>query len=150
MLQQVFHHTDNRSNTCLIVRAQQGRPIGRDQVLSLIHKHLGEVFGAEHDPQLFVEYNIAAVIIFNHLRLDIVAGHIGRSIHMRNKAEYRNVKIHIGWQRTSHIAKFIHLRVSNADAFELFYQVLRKHFLFRRTGETVCAGCGLGIKADIL
>ena len=44
MLQQVFHHTDNRSNTCLIVRAQQGRPIGGNQIFPLIHQHFREIF----------------------------------------------------------------------------------------------------------
>ena len=69
---------------------------------------------------------------------------------MGNKAEYRNIKIDIGLQRTGHITELVHRRVGNADAFEFFYQILSEYFLLRRTGKTVRTGCRLCIKAYVL
>ena len=68
---------------------------------------------------------------------------------MGNKAEYRNVKIHIGWQCASHIAKLIHRRIGNADVFELVYQVPGEYFLFFCAGKTVRARLGLRIKTYV-
>ena len=76
-----FQRGHDLSHAGLVVRAQQGGTVGGDERFALEAIQAGKACRREHRAR-GGEHDVAAVIVRVQLRLDPLAGIIGRSVHM--------------------------------------------------------------------
>ena len=151
MLYQIFHGTDNRRYTGLVISAQERRAIREHDVLPFVLEHFRESLRGENDIFLRIEHDILAVIILHNLRLDILARSRRARIHMGDKADGGRIFHAVSRQRCHHITMVIEFHFAKPDFFQLLGQVLCQHQLSRRAGASlVVILIGLRIKAHII
>lgn len=99
----------------LVVGAEQGRAVGGDDVVADLVFQLGMLGDADHPAWIAGKQDIPARIIRHHLRLDVPAREVRRSIHMRAEADDRDALIAIGRNGRIHIAVLVEMRIRKAD-----------------------------------
>ena len=124
MRQKIFAHRNNRADAGLIIRTQQRRAVGRNNILTNIIQQLRKLLRTQHS--LRIELNRRAVIIFVQLHLYILAARLAARIHMRNQANNRLAVRTVGRQRCQHIAVFRHFYFRKAKLQQLVYQITRQ------------------------
>ena len=72
-------------NACLVVSAEQSSSVGGDERSALEMRQMGEHLGRE-DSAALSEVYLAAVVVLNYLRIDVLAAEVGRGVHVRDKA----------------------------------------------------------------
>ena len=72
-------------NACLVVSAEQSSSVGGDERSALELGQMREHLGRE-DSAAISELYLAAVVVFNYLRIDALAAEVGRGVHVRDKA----------------------------------------------------------------
>ena len=65
------------------------------------------------------QHDVAAAVIPHDLRLDVLAGAVGRSVHMRAEANHRNPFAGIGRDRRVDIAVLVEFGVGKPDRLQL-------------------------------
>ncbi len=71
----------------LVVGTQQRRSVSRDDVVTDLVGEIGILGGANHLGGVGRQDDVAAAIVPDDLRLDVVSGAVGRGIHVRTEAD---------------------------------------------------------------
>jgi 5S rRNA maturation endonuclease (ribonuclease M5) len=102
-----------------------------------------------NDVEFFIKNNISALVLDN-LRLYILTGQVGGSIHMGNKSYSRKIfATFCSGNSTVNIAHIIHESVSNAESFHFFHQISTQVFLFHCGRHSVGMSIGFGVEGHI-
>ena len=117
MRDDILHRVHDFGHARLVVGPEQGRPVGGNERLADIMQHFREFGRLQRQPRDPAKRNVAPVIIPDDLRLDILAGSIGRRIHMGDKADGRHLAVQVGRDRGHHIAIFVQGRL-HAEGLE--------------------------------
>ena len=102
----------------LVVGAEQRGAVGRDDVVADLVGERGMIGGADHLGRVGRQHDVAAAIVLHDLRLDVRAGTVGRSVHMRAEADHRDLLVGIGRDRGVDIAVFVEMGVGNAHRLQ--------------------------------
>ena len=116
-------------DACLVVRAEQRRAVGRDDVVA---RPLGEdriLACAQHLARIAGEDDVAAVVVPDHLRLDVRAGFVGARVHVCDQPDRR---ARGAGKSREHIAVLGELHVLEPDLPQLFGEHLAEVELLRR------------------
>ena len=131
----------------LIVCAEQRRAVGDDQALADRVFQLRVFLRRKHDVLLFVQDNIAAVVRLCDACADVLAGRVGRGVHVGDEAVDRNVLFAVCWDSAVDVAVLVNACVCNAHVLHLADKLLCKRKLPRggraRLGRFV-RGRGIG------
>ena len=134
-------------HACLIVRAEQRRAVRDDQALADRVFQLRVFLRRKHDVLLFVQDNIAAVVRLCDARADVLAGGVGRGVHVGDEAIDGDFFVTVRRHGAVDVAVLIDVRVGNAHVLHLADKLLRKRKLPRggraRLGRFV-RGRGIG------
>ena len=99
----------------LVVGPEQRRAVGRDDVVADLLCQRRMLCRADHLGGISRQHDVAATIILDDLRLDVLAGTIGRRIHVRAEADHRHVLVGVRRYRCVDVAVFVEMGVGNAD-----------------------------------
>ena len=131
----------------LVVRAEQRRAVRDDQALADRVFQLRVFLRRKHDVLLFVQDNIAAVVRLCDACADVLAGGVGRGIHVGDEAIDGDFFVTVRRHGAVDVAVLIDVRVGNAHVLHLADKLLRKRKLPRggraRLGRFV-RGRGIG------
>ena len=134
-------------HACLIVCAEQRRAVRDDQALADGIFQLRVFRRGKHDVFLFVQHHVAAVIGLCDACADVLAGRVGRGVHVGDEAVDRNVLFAVCWDSAVDVAVLVNACVCNAHVLHLADKLLRKRKLLRggraRLGRFV-RGRGIG------
>ena len=126
---QAFQCGENFRNACFIVRAEQRRAVGHDQILAFVIQKAFK-FRRAHDDILFrVEDNIPAVVVLDDARTHILTAGSRSGVHMRDQSQNRAVGFTVGRQGPVDIAAFVHVGVGQAQAAQLLRKRSAQDFL---------------------
>ena len=103
----------------LVVGPQQRGAVGRDDVVADLVGQRGMFGGADHLRGIARQHDVAAAIIPHDLRLDVLAGAIGRGVHMRAEADHRDLLVGIGRDGRIDIAVFVEMGVGEPHRLQL-------------------------------
>ena len=140
-----FQRGHDLRNARLIVRAEQRRAVGGDEGHARQFFECRERGGAE----LFAaarEQHVAAVIVFDDLRLYVFAGAVRRGIHMGDKAERGLLfTARRRGQPAVDDAVFIDVDIFKTKSLQFFHELMRQIILTHGAGD----GCGVRIGRGI-
>ena len=148
MRHKVFGSGHDFGHSRLVVGTEQRRPVRGDERLPLEERKLRK-FGHGHRHGI-VQPDIPAVVMFDNLRLHILAAHVGTRIHMGYEPYHRPVLITRRRRNRPHdIAVTVHLHLLQAERLHLLGQTGEQHLLLlgRRESRTVLVA--LRIEADV-
>ena len=133
----------------LVVGAQQSGAVGRDDVVTDLVRERRVLGGADDLRGIGRQHDVAAAIILHDLRLDVLAGAIGRGVHMRAEADHRNLLRRVRGDRRIHVAVLVEMRVGKAHRLEFGGEQAAQILLLfgRRTGRR--GRVGLGVDDDV-
>ena len=124
--QQNFGGSQNFRHTGLVVRAQQGRAVGDDQVLALVVGQRRVITLPEIDALFLVQQDISPVE-FHDPGLDIGAAGIRSGIHVGNQADCRHILFPRRWGNVSvYVTVFIYKSIGYAKCLQLLDQFMGK------------------------
>ena len=83
---EILRHRHYLGEAGLVVRAEQRRAVGHDEVPALVVLHVREVLGAQHDAELLVERHVPAVVVLHNARLYVLAAQVWRRVEVRAEA----------------------------------------------------------------
>ena len=115
----------------LVVRAEQRRAVGDDQALADGIFQLRVFRRGKHDVFLFVQHHVAAVIGLCDARADVLAGGVGRGVHVGDEAIDGDFFVTVRRHGAVDVAVLIDVRVGNAHVLHLADKLLRKRKLPR-------------------
>ena len=150
MCNQISHRTYNFCNSGLIVRSQQGMPVGHNQILTYMIQQFREISRRQNNILFRTQRNILSIVFLNDTRFHILSAHIRTGIHVSNKADHRNLMVHIRRKCGKQIPVFIQGNIFQSQFLQLRFQVLRKYHLLRRTRSDTGRFVRLRIKSHIL
>ena len=140
----------NFGNAGLVVGTQQGRAVGGDQGLPL---HLGqkrENRRVQHGAG-GGQYDLAAVVVFVDLGVDVLAGGVVGGVHVGNQTERLGVlAAGGGGQRGVDVAMLVHKGVGKTERLQLIDQLTCQVKLAHRAGMGAGVGVRGGVHLDIL
>ena len=149
ILNQEMRGIHDLGETGLVVGAEQrGAVRGDDIVADLVVKH--RVLGWADDLRgIGRQHDVAAAIIPHDLRLDVLAGAIGRGVHVRAEADHRDLLAGIRRDRRVDIAVFVEMGIADAHRLQLRDEQAAEILLLRggRAGRRV--RIRLGVDHDI-
>ena len=116
VLNQELRRIHDLGEAGLVVGAQQRGAIGRDDVVADLVGERGMIGGADHLGRVGRQHDVAAAIIPHDLRLDVLAGAIGRSVHMRAEADHRHFFVGIRRDGRVDIAVFVEMGVAQSPS----------------------------------
>ena len=150
MLKEVFHGADDGRDASFIVGSEESRPIGEEDILTLVFQDFWKSLRRKDEALCFVEDDVLPVIISDPDGLDVPPRCIGTGIDMGNEADDRAF-CPIGRQRGHDISVFIQGDIGQADGLQFLCQSLGKDQLSRCTrADGIIVFIGLGIKRNIL
>ena len=102
----------------LVVGAEQRGAVGGDDVVAdLVGK--GWMFGGADDLRgVARQHDVAAAIIPDDLRLDVLAGAVGRGVHVRTEADDRDFFVRVRRKRGVDIAVLVEMRIAQAHRLQ--------------------------------
>ena len=107
MADYVLHRIHNLRHSGLVIGAQEGSPVGSDEGLSLIIKKFREFRRPQGQARVALERNVRTVIFTDDLRLHVLAGSIGRSVHVSYESDGRHLAVYVGRYPGHDVAIFI-------------------------------------------
>ena len=148
MCEQILRSRHDFGHTGFVVGTEQSSTVRRDQRMPFEERQLGEIRYTHS--QLLVQTNIAAIIVFDDLRLHVLAAHVGGSIHMCNESDHgRMLTTGRGRDAAHDIAVLVHFDLAQAEVLHLFGQMTQQHQLLVRRGESGGGFVALRIEAYI-
>ena len=133
----------------LVVGPQQRGAVGRDDVVADLVGERGMVGGADHLGGIGRQHDVAALVIPHDLRLDVGAGAIRRSVHVRAEADHRHLLVGIGRDRRIDIAVLVEMGVCEPDRLQLRSQQAAQILLLLGGRAGRRGRIGLGVDHDI-
>ena len=88
MLKKIFHSADDGRNTGFVISPKKSRPIGEEDILSLIFQDFRKRRRRKNDTLFLIEDNILAIIRSHPDRLDVFPGRIGAGVDVGNETDY--------------------------------------------------------------
>ena len=149
VLLQPLDSAQDFGDTGFVVGTEQGVTAGNDEFLALVVVHLGELNGVEHDAGLLAQDD-RLTLILNDAGLHVVAAHVGRGVHVGNKADGGHGLVGVGGQGGKQVAVVIERDVAQTHGMQFTLQFLGKYHLARRGGSQVGEFVTLGVKLHIL
>ena len=135
MLLHVLHGAHNLGYAGLVVGAEQCRAVGHDEVLALVVEQLGELFGREHDAELVVEGDGAAVVVAHDAGLHMLVAHVGRRVEVGYETDCGHMVVgDVAGQRGHKVAVLVEGDVAEAHLLEFVAKMACEHHLARRGG----------------
>jgi hypothetical protein len=145
IVDQELRRIHDLGDTGLVVRPQQRGAVRRDDVMADLVGQRRMLGGADDLGSVARQHDIAAAIISQDLRFDVLAAAIWRSVHMRAEADYRDILVGSGRDRRIDIAVRVEMGVANAHR-QQFTGEQRPQFFLLFGGRTGRGGrIGLGI-----
>ena len=117
----------------LVVAPQEGGAVGGDEGLALVLQQGGEVAGGQGEAA-FPQGDVAAVVVFDHLGLDVLAGDAAVGVHVGDKA-HGGLPLRGGGDGAVDEAQLVHVGVLDAHGFHQVHDVGPQDFLPRGAGE---------------
>jgi len=134
MRHEVFRGAHDLRHARLVVGPEQRRAVGVDQRVALEERQLGELRDAHRE--LSVEDDVAAVVLLDDARPDVLAAHVGRGVHMGDEADDRSVPASgRRGDRAHHIAVSVHRHFGHAECLHLVAQDAEQHLLLFGRGK---------------
>ena len=150
LLLDALHRGHDLGNACLVVRPQQGGAVGGDQGLALPVCQLGELLHG-HILAGAGKQHVAAIVVFKHLGLHVLAGGGGGGVHVGHKAQSGLFLIAGGGgQGAVHIALVVHRGVGHAQLLQLSHQQMGQIKLAGSAGMSCALLIGGGVDGHIL
>ena len=141
-----LHRGHDLGDARLIVRAEQRRAVGHDQLIAhVVFKAGTERFG---EGNVVVELELAALVA-HEAGLDVLARGVGRGIHVRDERNDGRVHALARGERCEHIAAIVHVNVLKAERFKLLHQNVSEVLLPLRGGRGAGEVIRGGVVADI-
>lgn len=133
----------------LVVGAEQRGAVRGDDVVADLVLQRGMFVEADHLAGVAGQGDVAAAIVLHHLRLDVLAGHVGRGVHMRAEADHRHLLVGVARDRGVDVAEFVEMGIGDAHGLEFGDEHAAEVFLLfgRRRGRR--GRIGLGVDGDI-
>ena len=103
----VLHGIHDLGHTGLVVGAEQGGSVGGDDGFSLMREQLGEFRGPEGEAGHSLEGDVGAVVVFDYLGADILAGCVGGGIDVGDESHGRHIRIDIRRDAAHYVSVFI-------------------------------------------
>ena len=144
--EQLLRRRHDLRHACLIVRAQQRRAVGDDQVLACVVFQVRIVRFPQKNALFLVQADIPAVI-GHDLCLDVRTGSVRRGVHVGDQAD--GGELWVTGDGAVNIAVFVHSRVRNAHGVHFLHQRGGKRLLLLRGGAGVGFLVRLGVKGHI-
>ena len=107
----------------LVVGAQQRGAVGGDDVVADLVGEIRVLRGANHLRGVGRQHDVAATIVPDDLRLDVLARTVGRGVHVRAEADHGHFLVVFAGMVRVDIAVFVEMGVGDAD----FLQLGREH-----------------------
>ena len=101
---QIFHSSDNLSDTRLVVGSEQRLAVGHDKVLTLVFAKLREIGRRKHHIAVFVEHDVAALVSLHDARVDVASRHVGRRVEMGDESHSRHFLVNVARKSGHQIA----------------------------------------------
>ena len=150
MLFQPHHCLNNFGYTGFVVGSEQRVSVCNNQILTFMRKQFGEHLWRKHATAAFGKQDVRTVVIFHYTRFDICAAAVGTRVVMRNETDCRNFLVGICRQSGVYISVLVKIHVIKSEFFQLVFQMLRKHKLFRCAWSSVGSFARLGIVTHIV
>ena len=136
MRHEVFRGAHDLRHARLVVGPEQRRAVGVDQRVAL--------------EELSVEDDVAAVVLLDDARPDVLAAHVGRGVHMGDEADDRSVPASgRRGDRAHHIAVSVHRHFGHAECLHLVAQGRQEDLLLFGRGECRALLRRLGVVGDV-
>ena len=103
----------------LVVGAEQRGAVGGDDVVADLVGKRGMLGGTDDLRGIARQHDVAAAIVLHDLRLDALAGAVGRGVHMRAEADHRNLLAGIRRDRRVDIAVPVEMGVGEPHRLQL-------------------------------
>ncbi len=134
----------------LVVGAEQRGAVSGDDVVADLIGERRMLGGADHLGGVARQHDVAAAIVFDDLRLDVVAGAIGRGIHVRAEADHRDVVLVRGRGDSGiDVAVRVEMRIGESDRLQFARQQAAEIFLLLGGRAGRRGRIGLGVDDDI-
>ena len=116
VVDQEFCRIHDLGETGLVVGAQQRGAVGGDDVVADLVGQRRLLGCTDHLRRVCRQHDVAAAIVPHHLRLDVLARAIRRSVHVRAEADHRHLLVGIGRDRRIDIAVLVEMGVVQAPS----------------------------------
>ncbi len=103
----------------LVVGAEQGGAVSGDDVVADLVLQRRMLGGANHLGGVGRQHDVAATIVLDDLGFDVLAGAIGRCVHVRAKADDGHLLVGVGRDGRIDIAVFVEMGVGEAHRLQL-------------------------------
>ena len=133
----------------LVVGAEQRGAVGRDDVVADLVGKRRMLGGADHLGRVGRQRDIAAAIVLHDLRPDVLAGAVGRGVHVRAEADHRH--LFVGGSRDGgvDIAVLIEMGVRDPHRLQFGHQQAAQILLLLGGRAGFRGRIGLGVDHDI-
>ena len=102
----------------LVVGAEQRGAVGGDDVVADLVGQRRVFGGADHLRRIARQHDVAAAVVPDDLRLDVLAGAVGRSVHVRAEADDRHLLVGIRRDGRVDVAVFVEMGVGEAHRLQ--------------------------------
>jgi hypothetical protein len=143
------HRIHDLGDAGLVVGAEQSGAVGGDDVVADLVAQRRIVGHADHLRGVGRQGDVATLVVAHDLRLDVLAGHVRRGVHVGAKADHRHRLVGGRRNRGVDIAVVVEVRVRDADLTQLPHQQAAEILLLfgRRIG--VGGVRRLGVDGDV-
>ena len=145
-----LHGGENFRDAGLVVRAQQRGAVGGDERHAFERRKRREALDRQHVARAG-KHHVAAIVIRMNLRLHVLAGVIGRGVHVRDEAQRGQAFTALrGAQPAVDHAELVDMGVFKAQRGHLLHQHVRQVKLDRGGRRGGRGGIGGGVHLDVL
>ena len=134
----------------LVVGAEEGCPVGDHQRLAPVLQQVGEGGGRERHPLLFVEDDVAAVVVFHQAGAHRVVGDLQGRVQVGVEGDDGDCSVRVGRKGGRDVGMPVHGHVGKAQGPQFLSKLNGKGHLPRRAGDRILAVGGLGGDLDVL
>ena len=149
ILDQELRGIHDLGETGLVVGAEQRGAVGGDDVVADLVGERRMLGGADHLRGVGRQHDVAAAIVPHDLRLDVLAGAVGRGVHMRAEADHRHLLVGIRRDRRVDIAVLVEMGVAESHRLQLRGQQAAEVLLLLGGRAGRRGRIGLGVDHDI-
>ena len=149
VLNEIFNCRNYFGYAGFVICAQQRCAIGDDDILTGIVFYFGVFGGLKHNLFDFIENDVLSVVVAYNARTDVLAGSIGRSVHVGNQSDDR-FPVGVGRQGGHQIAVAIQFHFFESETDKFFTEIFAKFQLACSGRRSVRVFVRGGMKTDVL
>ena len=148
MVHYILHCVHDFGYSGLVVGAEKGGAVGGDDGFADMAQDFREFGGLEAHSGHSPERDVGAVVVFDYLGPDVVAGGVGRGVDMGDEAYGRDLGVGVGGYGGHHVAPLVKLGADSHSAEFVAEHFEKYEFLLCRR-LAVAGFVGLGVHGDI-